>query len=73
MRTLILGVTAVEILIGAILGLVLALGLERSLRQVTGAIYGIASGRPGKPCRSNVRQKSACLGSRFIITLPVLS
>lgn len=45
LRTLILGLTAVEILVGGIIGLVLALGLERSLRQVTGAIYGIASGR----------------------------
>lgn len=45
LRYLVLGVTAVELLIGAVIGLVLALGLERSLRRVTGAIYGIASGR----------------------------
>ncbi len=45
LRYLILGVTAVELLVGGVIGLVLALGLERSLRRVTGAIYGIASGR----------------------------
>ena len=45
LRYLILGVTAVELLLGGIIGLVLALNLERSLRRVTGAIYGITSGR----------------------------
>jgi signal transduction histidine kinase len=45
LRYLILGVTVVELLVGAVIGLILALGLERPLQRVSGAIYGIASGR----------------------------
>ena len=45
LRTLILSVLAVELLVGIGIGLVLALNLERSLKGVTEAIYGVASGR----------------------------
>lgn len=45
LRTLILTVLAVELLVGIGIGLVLALSLERSLKGVTEAIYGVASGR----------------------------
>jgi two-component system sensor histidine kinase BaeS len=45
LRSLIIGVLAVELLLGVILGLALALRLERPIRRVTQAIDGIASGR----------------------------
>jgi len=45
LRYIIVGVLAVELLLGIAVGLLLALNLERSLRQVTEAVYGIASGR----------------------------
>jgi two-component system sensor histidine kinase BaeS len=49
LRNLIVGVMAVELLVGVILGLVLALRLERPIRRVTQAIYGVASGREWTP------------------------
>jgi signal transduction histidine kinase len=45
LRTLILGALAVQLVLGALIGLLLALSLGRSLRRVTEAIYGVASGR----------------------------
>lgn len=48
LRYLIVGVLAVELVLGVIFGLVLALNLERSLRRVTEAIHGVASGRQWK-------------------------
>jgi signal transduction histidine kinase len=45
LRYIIAGVLAIELLLGALIGLVLALDLERSLRRVTDAIYGVAQGR----------------------------
>jgi signal transduction histidine kinase len=45
LRYLIAGVLVVELVLGAMVGLVLALDLERSLRRVTQAIYDVASGR----------------------------
>jgi two-component system sensor histidine kinase BaeS len=45
LRYLILGALAAELLLGVIVGLVLALNLGHSLRRVTEAIYGVASGR----------------------------
>jgi signal transduction histidine kinase len=45
LRTLILGALAVQLVLGALIGLLLALSLGRSLRGVTDAIYGVASGR----------------------------
>jgi two-component system sensor histidine kinase BaeS len=45
LRSLILGVLAGELVLGVVIGLALALNLGRSLRQVTDAIYGVASGR----------------------------
>ncbi|MCB0212586.1 MAG: hypothetical protein KDJ52_24800 [Anaerolineae bacterium] len=45
LRTLILSVLAVELLVGIGIGLLLALSLERSLKGVTEAIYGVATGR----------------------------
>ena len=45
LRYLIVGVLAVELVLGVILGLVLALRLERPIRHVTHAIDGVARGR----------------------------
>jgi signal transduction histidine kinase len=45
LRYIIAGILAVELLLGGLVGLVLALDLERSLRRVTDAIYSVASGR----------------------------
>src|SRR5262245_30072011 len=45
LRYIIVGVLVAELLLGALIGLVLALDLERSLRQVTEAISGVATGR----------------------------
>ncbi len=45
MRYLIGGVLVGELLLGVVVGLILALDLERSLRRVTEAIYGIAGGQ----------------------------
>ncbi|RME72100.1 MAG: sensor histidine kinase, partial [Chloroflexi bacterium] len=46
LRYIIGGVLVGELVLGAVVGLVLALDIERSLRRVTQAIYGIATGRP---------------------------
>jgi len=48
LRYLIVGVLAVALLLGVIIGLILALNLERPLLQVSEAIYGVASGRHWK-------------------------
>jgi signal transduction histidine kinase len=45
LRYLIAGVLVIELLLGALVGLILALDLENSLRHVTGAILGVAYGR----------------------------
>lgn len=45
LRYLIAGVLVVELILGALVGLILALDLENSLRHVTGAILGVAYGR----------------------------
>lgn len=45
LRYIIVGVLVAELLLGALIGLVLALDLERSLRRVTEAISGVATGR----------------------------
>lgn len=45
LRYLIIGALGAQLLLGAIIGLLLALTLGRSLRGVTEAIYGVASGR----------------------------
>jgi two-component system sensor histidine kinase BaeS len=45
LRTLILGVLGGELVLGMVIGLALALNLGRSLRQVTEAIDGVATGR----------------------------
>ena len=45
LRYLIAAVLAVELLVGVLLGLALALNLGRSLRRVTDAIWGVATGR----------------------------
>jgi signal transduction histidine kinase len=45
MRWFIIGAVAVELLLGVVIGLALALNLGRSLRSVTDAIYNVASGR----------------------------
>lgn len=45
LRYTIAGVLAGELLLGVVVALVLALDLERSLRRVTEAIYGVAGGR----------------------------
>jgi signal transduction histidine kinase len=45
LRYLIVGVLVVELLLGVILGLALALRLERPIRRVTQAIHGVASGQ----------------------------
>jgi two-component system sensor histidine kinase BaeS len=45
LRTLIIGAVLLQLTLGAVIGLVLALSLGRSLRGVTDAIYGVASGR----------------------------
>jgi two-component system sensor histidine kinase BaeS len=44
LRNLIIGVLALELLVGVILGLALALRLERPIRRVTQAIYAVANG-----------------------------
>jgi two-component system sensor histidine kinase BaeS len=43
-RYVIIGMLAIELLLGLVIGLVLALDLERSLRRVTQAIAGVAGG-----------------------------
>ena len=48
LRYLIIGVLAVALLFGVIIGLILAFNLERPLRQLSEAIYGVASGRQWK-------------------------
>jgi signal transduction histidine kinase len=48
LRYLIMGVLAVALLFGVIIGLILALNLERPLRQLSEAFYGVASGRQWK-------------------------
>ena len=45
LRYLIAGVLAAQLVLGVIIGSALALNLERPIRRVTQAIYGIASGR----------------------------
>lgn len=45
LRFIIVGVLVGELALGVIVGLALAFDLERSLRRVTDAIYGVASGR----------------------------
>jgi two-component system sensor histidine kinase BaeS len=45
LRYIIAGTVLGELLLGIIIGLALALDLERSLRRVTDAIYGVAGGR----------------------------
>jgi two-component system sensor histidine kinase BaeS len=45
LRYLVVGVLIVELLLGALVGLILALDLERSLRYVTRAILGVAYGQ----------------------------
>ena len=45
LRYLIIGVLALDLVLGAIIGLVLAFNLERPIRRVTEAIYGVAGGR----------------------------
>ncbi len=45
LRRLIIGGLAVELVLGIIIGLALALNLERPIRRVTQAIYGVTSGR----------------------------
>lgn len=45
LRYLVGGVLVIGLLLGVIAGLVLALNLERPIRQVTQAIYGVARGR----------------------------
>lgn len=45
LRNLIIGVLAIELLLGVILGLALALRLERPIRRVTQAMDGVTSGR----------------------------
>ncbi len=49
LRYLILGVLAAGLFLGSAIGLFLALNMERSLRQVTQAIYELASGQPLTP------------------------
>jgi two-component system sensor histidine kinase BaeS len=49
LRYLTLGVLAAGLFLGSAIGLFLALNMERSLRQVTQAIYGLASGQPLAP------------------------
>lgn len=44
LRWLIVGALGGELLVGVLVGLALALNLGRSLRRVTGAIYGVAEG-----------------------------
>ena len=48
LRLFLLGTLAAELLLGVLLALLFALNLERYLRRVTTAIYGIASGREWK-------------------------
>ena len=48
LRFLILAVLGIQLLVGIIIGLALALNLGGSLRRVTEAIYGVASGRQWK-------------------------
>jgi signal transduction histidine kinase len=43
------GVVVVELLIGVVLGFILALSLERYLRRVTDSLYNIATGQPIPP------------------------
>lgn len=45
LRYLILSASAIALALGVIIGLILALNLGGSLREVTDAIYGVASGR----------------------------
>ena len=45
LRYTIIGVLVGELLLGVVIGLALALDLERSLRRVTQAIHGVANGR----------------------------
>ena len=45
LRYFIVGVLAAELVLGVIMGLLLALNLERPIRRVTQAIYGVATGR----------------------------
>ena len=45
LRYIIVGVLVGELALGVVVGLILALYLERSLRRVTEAVYGVASGR----------------------------
>jgi signal transduction histidine kinase len=49
LRYLTLGVLVAGLFLGSAIGLFLALNMERSLRQVTRAIYGLASGQPLTP------------------------
>lgn len=49
LRYLIAAILALELLLGAAVGLLLALDLERSLRQITTAILGVAYGRQLTP------------------------
>lgn len=48
-RVLVIGVLAVGLVLGALVGLVLASNLSRPLRRVTGAVYRLASGERLEP------------------------
>jgi two-component system sensor histidine kinase BaeS len=54
-RYAIVGALAVALALGVLIGLVLALGLGRSLRQVTNGIYGVANGRRWVPLPESER------------------
>jgi two-component system sensor histidine kinase BaeS len=45
LRRLLIGGLAIELMLGVVIGLALALNLERPIRRVTQAIYGLTSGR----------------------------
>jgi signal transduction histidine kinase len=49
LRLFIAGILGVALVLGAGVGLVLALNLERPLRQLTQAVYHLASGEPKEP------------------------
>lgn len=57
LRYLILGVLAAGLLLGAAAGWMLALNLERPLRQVTQAVYGLVSGDRSAPLRERGPQE----------------
>lgn len=65
LRNLIAGMMGLEVLLGAVIGLVLAFNLARPIRQVTQAVFSIASGRQWTTLPEQGPQETRLLAQAF--------